>query len=173
MPFFRRNEFPGTIKSRRGKAVCWKTFQTKPHSPLFINQLSSLKNFFVKQKKIQINQDVTTRSWQPTTLIIKFLRDYLLSLQAYIRKYLKLPLLIIVKNFVRQLLFQPAEWEKDWNNLSKEVYIECDFYGKEISLGVKLPNFFAYDELKQIKIINPFQLRFWTRSFGKIIYSTI
>nr|YP_009258627.1 hypothetical chloroplast RF1 [Cosmarium botrytis]ANI25634.1 hypothetical chloroplast RF1 [Cosmarium botrytis] len=167
MPFFRRNEFPGTITSRRGKAVCWNTFQKKPHSPLFINHLSLLKNLFAKQKKIQINQDVPTRSWQPTSRLFQFLRDYLLSLQAYIRKYLKLPFLIIVKNFVRQLFFQPAEWEKDWTNLSKEVYVECDFYGKAVSIGVKLPNFFANDEPKQIKIINPFQLRFWTRSMSE------
>lgn len=167
MPFFRRNEFPGTITSRRGKAVCWNTFQKKPHSPLFINHLSLLKNFFAKQKKIQINQDVPTRSWQPTSRLFQFLRDYLLSLQAYIRKYFKLPFLIIVKNFVRQLFFQPAEWEKDWTNLSKEVYVECDFYGKAVSMGVKLPNFFANDEPKQIKIINPFQLRFWTRSLSE------
>ena len=165
MPFFRRNEFPGTITSRRGKAVCWNTFQKKPHSPLFINHLNLLKNFFVKNKKLQINQDVPTKSWQPTSRLFQFLRDYLLSLQAYIRKYLKLPVLIIVKNVVRQLFFQPTEWEKDWNNLAKEVYVECDFYGKAISIGVKLPNFFANDEPKQIKIINPFQLRFWTRSF--------
>jgi len=167
MPFFRRNEFPGTITSRRGKAVCWNAFQKKPHSPLFINHLNLLKNFFVKRKKIQINQDVPTRSWQPTVKLFQFLRDYLLSLQAYIRKNLKLPFLIIIKNFVRQLFFQPTEWEKDWNNLAKEVYVECDLYGKAVSIGVKLPNLFANDEPKQIKIINPFQLRFWTRSFSE------
>jgi hypothetical protein len=165
MPFFRRNEFPGTITSRRGKAVCWNTFQKKPHSPLFLNHLNLLNNFFVKRKKIQINQDVPTRSWQPTVKLFQFLRDYLLSLQAYIRKNLKLPFLIIIKNFVRQLFFQPTEWEKDWNNLAKEIYVECDLYGKAVSIGVKLPNLFANDEPKQIKIINPFQLRFWTRSF--------
>jgi hypothetical protein len=164
MPFYRRNEFPGTITSRRGKAVCWNTFQKKPHSPLFVNHLTLLKNFFAKRKKIQINQEVPARSWQPTSRLFQFLRDYLLSLQAYIRKYVKLPLLIILKNLVRQLFFQPAEWEKDWTNLSKEMYIECDFYGKAVSMGVKLPNFLANDEPKQIKIINPFQLRFWTRS---------
>nr|YP_636377.1 hypothetical chloroplast RF1 [Staurastrum punctulatum]Q32RZ9.1 RecName: Full=Protein TIC 214; AltName: Full=Translocon at the inner envelope membrane of chloroplasts 214; Short=AtTIC214 [Staurastrum punctulatum]AAX45762.1 hypothetical chloroplast RF1 [Staurastrum punctulatum] len=167
MPFFRRNEFPGTITSRRGKAVCWNTFQKKPHSPLFIHHLNLLKNFFAKRKKIQINQDVPTKSWQSTSKLFQFLRDYLLSLQAYIRKYLKLPFLIIIKNFIRQLFFQPAEWEKDWTNLSKEVYVQCDFYGKAGSVGVKLPNFFANDEPKQIKIVNPFELRFWTRSFSE------
>jgi hypothetical protein len=167
MPFYRRNEFPGTITSRRGKAVCWNTFQKKPHSPLFVNNLTLLKNFFAKRKKIQINQEVPARSWQPTSRLFQFLRDYLLSLQAYIRKYVKLPLLIIFKNIVRQLFFQPAEWEKDWTNFSKEMYIECDFYGKAVSMGVKLPNFLANDEPKQIKIINPFQLRFWTRSTTK------
>ena len=167
MPFFRRNEFPGTITSRRGKAVCWNTFQKKPHAPLFVNHLNLLKNFFTKRKKIQINQDVPTRSWQPTSRLFQFLRDYLLSLQAYIRKYLKLPFLIILKNITRQLFFQPTEWEKDWTELSKEMYVECDFYGKAVSMGVKLPNFFAIGEPKQIKIINPFQLRFWTHSISQ------
>ena len=169
MPFFRRNEFPGTITSRRGKAVCWNTFQKKPYSPLFVNHLNLLKNFFSKRKKIQNLADLNgpTRSWQPTSRLFQFLRDYLLSLQAYIRKYFKLPILIIIKNFGRQLFLQPAEWEKDWTNLSKEVYVQCDFYGKADSIGVKLPKFFSKEEPKQIKIINPFQLRFWTRSFSE------
>lgn len=167
MPFFRRNEFPGTLISRRGKAVGWNVFQKKPHAPFFVNQLNLLKNFFEKRKKIQITQDVTFRSWQPKSKLFQILRDYLLSLQAYIRKYIKLPSLIILKNLTRQLFLQNPEWEKDWTNLSKEVYVECDMYGKAISVGVKLPNFFYHNDIKQIKIVNPFQLRFWTRSILK------
>jgi hypothetical protein len=60
-------------------------------------------------------------------------------------KYLKLPVfIVIVKNVVRQLFFQPTEWEKDWNNLAKkEVYVECELDGKAISRGVKLRKFFC------------------------------
>jgi len=110
---------------------------------------------------------VPFRSQQSKSRLFSFLRDYVLSAQAYLRKYLKLPFLIIVKNITRQLFFQNPEWEKDWADLSKEVYVECDLYGKPISIGVKLPNFLSMGETKQIKILNPFQLRFWTRSIPK------
>ena len=169
MPFFRRNEFPGTIRARRGKAVCWQFFQTRPHSPFFINRLNLLKSFFAKRKKIQGHQDLPTkylnsslRSFQNQNL-----REFLLYFQAQIRKYFTLPSLIILKNLTRQLFFQPAEWEKDWNALSTEIYVECDFYGKPVSIGVKLPSYFTPAEPTQIKIINPFELRFWTRSLSK------
>lgn len=166
-PIFRRNEVPGTTISRRGKAVFCNLFEKKPHAPFFLTQLKFLKNYFAGRKKIEINQDVPFRSQQSKSRLFSFLRDYLLSAQAYLRKYLKLPFLIIVKNITRQFLFQNPEWEKDWTDLSKEVYIECDLYGKPISIGVKLPNFFYIGETKQIKILNPFQLRFWTRSIPK------
>jgi hypothetical protein len=169
MPFFRRNEFPGTIRARRGKAVCWNFFQTRPHAPFFINKLDLLKNFFAKRKTIQSHQDLPTkylksslRSFQNQNL-----REFLLYFQAQIRKYFTLPSLIILKNLTRQLFFQPAEWEKDWKNLSKEIYVECDFSGKPVSIGVKLPSYFTPAEPTQIKILNPFELRFWTRSISE------
>lgn len=168
-PFFRRHEFPGTIIARRTKALCWNAFQKKPHAPFFLDNNSLLKNSFLKKKKLQANQDTAIRQGQLTSKLFQYLRDYILSLQAYIRKYIKLPLLILLKNLVRQLFLQSPEWEKDWKELSQEIYIDCNFYGKAGSVGVKLPNFFTSDGLKQIKIIKPFQLRFWTRGNKSVI----
>ena len=163
-PFFRRHEFPGTIIARRTKALCWNGFQKKPHSPFFLEKNTLLKKSFLKKEKLQAKQGTVIRQGQLTSRLFQYLRDYILSLQAYIRKYIKLPLLIFLKNIARQLCLQSPEWEKDWKELSEEIYIDCNFYGKAGSVGVKLPNFFTSDGMKQIKIIKPFQLRFWTRS---------
>jgi len=45
---------------------------------------------------------------------------------------------------------------KDWTDLSKEIYVECNVYGDTVSMGVKLTNLLTHTETKQIKIINPF-----------------
>jgi hypothetical protein len=163
---FGRLDFPGTQRARRRKALSWDIFQNRVHAPFFLNDTTSIKNFFfvTKKKFYQINQNVTIGKWQWKGKIFQFLRGALLSIQAYIRKYIKLPLLIIVKNLSRQLLFYPSEWEKDWNDFSQEIYVDCDFNGNEVSIGVRFPNFFHNQGPKQIKILQPFQLRFWTRS---------
>jgi hypothetical protein len=170
MPYFRSNEFPGTIIARRGKAVYWNISQTTPHAPFFLNKLNLLKKFFPKreqiQTEIQSNQAAAKRLMEDLQQFPD-LRAYILYLQAHIRRYLTLPILIIFKNFTRQLLFLPAEWEKDWKNLSRELYIECDMYGTSVSIGLKFPDIIGPHEIKQIKIINPFRLRFWTRSISE------
>jgi hypothetical protein len=162
--FFRFTIFPELQLGRKCKALAWNIFQKKAHAPFFLNQLSLLKNFFAKKNK-PIQYERIIAQWQPIGKPYPFIRGIFLSFQAYIRKYLTLPFLIVLKNSIRQLLFQSAEWEKDWTNLSKEQYIDCDYYGKALYIGVKFPNFYSNEIGKQIKIVKPFELRFWTRSY--------
>lgn len=95
--YFRHVVLPGSIFGRKCKALAWNMFQKKAHAPLFLNKLNLLKTFFASKKKIQINEESTMVQWQPTGRPFPFLRGSFLSLQAYIRKYIKLPFLIILK----------------------------------------------------------------------------
>jgi hypothetical protein len=86
-------------------------------------------------------------------------RSWLLLIQSYFRKYLILPILIISKNIIRMILFQIPEWNEDWNDWNKEIYIKCTYDGTEVS-EKELPEQWLRDGL-QIKIIYPFSLKPW------------
>lgn len=86
-------------------------------------------------------------------------RSWLLLIQSYFRKYLVLPILIISKNIIRLILFQTPEWNEDWNDWNKEIYIKCTYDGTEVS-EKELPEQWLRDGL-QIKIIYPFSLKPW------------
>ena len=61
-------------------------------------------------------------------------RNLNLQLQAYIRKYLKIPVLIVLKNSARWFLFQPSEWENDWSEFKQERYINKNALLMEVFL---------------------------------------
>lgn len=96
-------------------------------------------------------------------------RSYTLRLQALWRKYIKLPIFILVKNSVRAILLQPSEWEYDWGQWRKEQYIYCDLEGKPY---VDLKKFNLMDKefiqtltmSLQIQIKSPFHITPWTNS---------
>nr|YP_010516325.1 hypothetical protein Ycf1 [Striga asiatica]YP_010516343.1 hypothetical protein Ycf1 [Striga asiatica]UXL88485.1 hypothetical protein Ycf1 [Striga asiatica]UXL88503.1 hypothetical protein Ycf1 [Striga asiatica] len=86
------------------------------------------------------------------------IRSGLLCFQCLFRMY-GVPLLIIAKNFVRLLLFQPSELYEDFEEFKKEQYVLCSFYG----LPFEDERAFLsslYDGI-QIQIIMPFHLRPW------------
>nr|YP_009667785.1 Ycf1 [Schistochila macrodonta]QCW58560.1 Ycf1 [Schistochila macrodonta] len=86
-------------------------------------------------------------------------RSWLLIIQSHVRKYFALPLLIILKNVSRFLLFQNTEWNQDWSEWNKEIHIRCTYDGTEVS-EKELPEQWLRDGL-QIKIIYPFHLKPW------------
>nr|AOV84671.1 conserved hypothetical protein Ycf1 [Actinostachys pennula] len=96
-------------------------------------------------------------------------RGLLLVLQSNFRRYVKLPLLIILKNIGRILCFQVPEWGEDRIDLCRESHVICSYDGEEFS-----EDRFPGRRLKegvQIKILFPFQLKPWhrkgRRSFNK------
>nr|BEI32611.1 Component of TIC complex [Weissia exserta] len=137
--------------------------------------LISLKNIFKnpieKQKKIRFfstKKNLSIKKTKADRLAIanrwdfplaQWGRSWLLIIQSYFRKYLVLPILIILKNIIRLILFQAPEWGEDWNDWNKEIYIKCTYDGTEVS-EKELPEQWLRDGL-QIKIIYPFSLKPW------------
>nr|YP_010376815.1 hypothetical protein RF1 [Adiantum malesianum]UPV69579.1 hypothetical protein RF1 [Adiantum malesianum] len=86
-------------------------------------------------------------------------RGYMLVFQSRFRKFLKLPVLIVMKNIGRILLRQNPEWKKDWTKWGKEIHINCTFDGEEFSQDELPPRWLR--EGIQIKIVYPFRLKPW------------
>nr|YP_010377658.1 conserved hypothetical protein ycf1 [Diplopterygium chinense]QYC93020.1 conserved hypothetical protein ycf1 [Diplopterygium chinense] len=86
-------------------------------------------------------------------------RGLLLLLQSILRKYVKLPVLVTLKNIGRISFLQAPEWDEDWNEWRKESYIRCTYDGEEFP-DTHLPSRWLREGL-QIKILYPFQLKPW------------
>nr|YP_010829007.1 Ycf1 protein [Silene olgiana]YP_010829023.1 hypothetical chloroplast RF19 [Silene olgiana]WFF47122.1 Ycf1 protein [Silene olgiana]WFF47138.1 hypothetical chloroplast RF19 [Silene olgiana] len=89
-------------------------------------------------------------------------RSLLLVTQSILRKYIRLPLLIIAKNIVLKLFFNRSEWSEDWEDWKKEIHIKCTYGGLHVS-EKHFPDNWLEDGL-QIKILFPFYLKPWRRS---------
>nr|YP_010428262.1 hypothetical protein RF1 [Prosopanche panguanensis]USN93711.1 hypothetical protein RF1 [Prosopanche panguanensis] len=98
-------------------------------------------------------------AWDSTYGIVNIFRTCCLISQLYIRIWIKIPFLIIVKTIVRLVLFQPFEYNKDMFYFNKEQYIMCTYNGIEL-VENKLPEDWMSEGI-QIKIVNPFRLRPW------------
>ena len=95
-------------------------------------------------------------------LFAQAIRSLLLLTHMILRKYILFPSLIIAKNLVRRLLFQPTEWSQDFKDLKKEMYIKCNYNGAQLS-ETEFPTNWLIEGL-QIKIQSPFYLKPWHRS---------
>lgn len=187
-PDFRRELIKGSMRSRRRKVLVWKLFQEKAHSPFFLRLLEiptlsqpSVKGF-IDSERLTINseqetnrefkQQLSASSSLKNGQVIRSLisarldvssihtgRSLLLVLQSNLRKYVKLPILITLKNFVRIFLFQVPEWNEDWSECHKESHINCTYDGEEFS-DTDLPARWLKEGL-QIKIVHPFRLKPW------------
>nr|QXO90707.1 hypothetical protein Ycf1 [Pyrrosia assimilis] len=91
-------------------------------------------------------------------------RGYMLVFQSRFRKFIKLPILIILKSIGRILIRQNSEWNKDWTKWKKEIHINCTFDGEEFSQDELPPRWLR--EGIQIKVVYPFRLKPW-HSAGK------
>jgi Ycf1 len=171
---FVRNLLPGAIRARRRKSLAWNIYQNRPHAPIFLHAINSLK---ITERIIEhpdnklVLRRNTKNEIQNTTNILKsrwnfpiahFFRGIALCSQAYIRKYIKIPLFILVKNISRKLLLLPTEWQEDWADLSQEIYVDCDYDGNDLYVGVKFPNISEFQG-KQVKILRPFPFKYSKR----------
>ena len=181
---FRRKLVKGSMRARRRKSLIWNILQLKTHSPFFLRinekhlpfqfslnklNLISIKKLLKKEKKqIIIKNNISIKKTKADRLAIanrwdfplaQWGRSWLLIIQSYFRKYVVLPVLIIFKSIIRLILFQTSEWNEDWNDWNKEIYIKCTYDGTEVS-EKELPEQWLRDGL-QIKIIYPFNLKPW------------
>nr|YP_009771954.1 hypothetical chloroplast RF1 [Havardia acatlensis]YP_009771974.1 hypothetical chloroplast RF1 [Havardia acatlensis]QIT02739.1 hypothetical chloroplast RF1 [Havardia acatlensis]QIT02759.1 hypothetical chloroplast RF1 [Havardia acatlensis] len=96
----------------------------------------------------------------------QIIRGLLLVAHWIIRKYIRLPLLIITKNIVRILLFQSPEWSKDFKDWNREMYIKCTYNGVPLS-ETEFPKDWLTEGI-QIKVLFPFRLKPWHRYRSKL-----
>lgn len=185
---FRRRLIKGSMRPRRRKILVWKLFQEKAHSPFFLRLMetptlfqSSTREFINSERlitdaeqetNVQFEQELSSSSSLKnieglhSSIAARFDtgpihtgRGLLLVLQSNLRKYVKLPILITLKNFGRIFLFQVPEWNEDWNEWHKESHINCTYDGEEFS-DTELPGRWLKEGL-QIKIVHPFELKPW------------
>lgn len=180
---FRRKLVKGSMRARRRKTLIWKIFQIKINSPFFLrimdkptfiriysnehNSESTVRNILLRKKekisflkKTKADRLAIANRWDFP--LAQWGRSWLLLIQSYVRKYFVIPLLIILKNISRLVLFQNPEWNQDWLEWNKEIHIRCTYDGTEVSER-ELPEQWLRDGL-QIKIIYPFHLKPWHNS---------
>nr|YP_010495740.1 Ycf1 protein [Lactuca tetrantha]UWM99208.1 Ycf1 protein [Lactuca tetrantha] len=184
-PDFRRSVIKGSMRAQRRKLVIWGPYQGNPHSPLFLEKkqdfpftISDLIKLFFnikdrlgKKSEFEIlnkqsppkrnNQEDVMEFWETIPHGHKT-RGILLLAQSTFRKYIKLPLLIISKNIVRILLRQSPEWDEDFQDWNREIYLKCSSNGLQFS-KTKFPKNWLSRGF-QIKILYPFHLKPWHRS---------
>nr|YP_010471581.1 hypothetical protein RF1 [Gastrodia peichatieniana]UVG40939.1 hypothetical protein RF1 [Gastrodia peichatieniana] len=184
---FRRNLIKGSMRAQRRKIVIWDLFQVNAQSPLFLDRLTNslindiIINQFIgikkvkklpykleKEHKYKDDQIEIKENWD-NPLFNQVIRSLMLVIQSYFRKYILLPLLIIVKNILRVLFFKIPEWEKDFKEWSKEMHIKCTYNGVQLS-ETEFPEDWLIDGI-QIKIIYPFCLKIFRKD--KAIYHNI
>nr|YP_009948552.1 hypothetical chloroplast RF19 [Berchemia lineata]QOH97733.1 hypothetical chloroplast RF19 [Berchemia lineata]WRM54044.1 hypothetical chloroplast RF1 [Phyllanthus cochinchinensis] len=95
-------------------------------------------------------------------IFAQVIRGCVLVTQSNIRKFIQLPLLIIVKNIIRMLLFQFPEWSEDFKDWNREMHVKCTYNGVPLS-ETEFPKNWLTDGI-QIKILFPFRLKPWHRS---------
>nr|YP_009897948.1 Ycf1.2 [Lepidium echinatum]QKK44669.1 Ycf1.2 [Lepidium echinatum] len=185
---FRREIIKGSMRSQRRKTVIWGFLQAKVHSPLFFDRIDKLFFFsfdiwrlkkkilrhfmWKKKKKIDKNEEEQSKieekkrleiaeTWD-SFLFSQIIRSFLLLTQSILRKYILLPLLIIIKNSVRILLLQVAEWSEDLKDWKREIHVKCTYTGVQLS-ETEFPRNWLTDGI-QIKILFPFYLKPWHKS---------
>nr|YP_009455467.1 hypothetical protein RF1 [Adenolobus garipensis]AUG83463.1 hypothetical protein RF1 [Adenolobus garipensis] len=108
-----------------------------------------------KREKTRIE---IAEAWD-SIIFAQVIRGSLLVTQSIIRKYIRLPLLIITKNIVRMLLFQVPEWLEDFKDWKREMHIKCTYNGVQLS-ETEFPKKWLTDGI-HIKILFPFRLKPW------------
>nr|QFQ42145.1 hypothetical chloroplast RF1 [Phyllagathis latisepala] len=116
------------------------------------------KEEYKRQEKVRIE---IAEAWD-NILFAQIIRGSLLVIQSFLRKYILLLSLIIVKNTVRILVFQFPEWSEDFKDWKKEMHIKCTYNGVPLS-ETEFPKNWLINGI-QIKILFPFFFKPWHKS---------
>ena len=102
---------------------------------------------------------------------IHSIRGPVLVFQGLFRKFIKLPLAIIIKSILRLLLLQSSEWFDDWKDWDREKHVYCLYSGEtleenEISAQIYEIGWFGLhktwlDHGIQVRIVFPCDLVPW------------
>nr|YP_009389721.1 ycf1 protein [Silene wilfordii]YP_009389733.1 ycf1 protein [Silene wilfordii]ANG08150.1 ycf1 protein [Silene wilfordii]ANG08162.1 ycf1 protein [Silene wilfordii] len=187
---FNRDLIKGSMRAQRRKIVIWELLQAHTHSPLFLDRIEHwvfrdikrlirlieriLKKKIEKKSEFQISDYSTEDEKSKEEIRLEIaetwenfpygpeLRGLTLVTQSILRKYIRLPLLIIAKNIGRQFLFQRPEWSEDFEEWKKEKHFRCTYNGVPLS-ETAFPEDWLTEGI-QIKIVFPFCLKPWHRS---------
>ena len=137
-------------------------FKTSDYTKKEITEKEKQKEFEKEdeQRKEQIQIEIA-EVWD-TIPFAQGIRGLMLVTQSILRKYIRLPLLIIAKNMGRLLLLQLPEWSEDFKEWNREMHVKCTYNGVPLS-ETEFPKNWLTDGI-QIKIIFPFCLKPWHRS---------
>nr|UTM95262.1 Ycf1 protein [Poilannammia sp. 838] len=116
------------------------------------------KEEYKRQEKVRIE---IAEAWD-NILFAQIIRGSLLVIQSFLRKYILLLSLIIVKNTVRILVFQFPEWSEDFKDWKKEMHIKCTYNGVPLS-ETEFPKNWLINGI-QIKILFPFFFKPWHKA---------
>nr|AFM83351.1 hypothetical chloroplast RF19 [Kingia australis] len=114
-----------------------------------------------EEKKEENERIAISETWD-NIIFAQAIRGSMLVTQSFLRKYIILPSLIIVKNIGRMLLFQFPEWYEDLKEWNREMHVKCTYNGVQLS-ETEFPQNWLTDGI-QIKILFPFCLKPWRRS---------
>nr|YP_009898375.1 Ycf1.2 [Matthiola alyssifolia]QKK45183.1 Ycf1.2 [Matthiola alyssifolia] len=115
-----------------------------------------------EKKKIEEKRRLEIAETWESSPSAQALRGSILVTHSILRKYIILPLLIIIKNSVRILLFQLPEWSEDLKDWKREMHIKCTYNGVPLS-EKEFPRNWLTEGI-QIKILFPFYLKPWHKS---------
>nr|YP_009427944.1 hypothetical chloroplast RF1 [Kingdonia uniflora]YP_009427951.1 hypothetical chloroplast RF1 [Kingdonia uniflora]ASV47820.1 hypothetical chloroplast RF1 [Kingdonia uniflora]ASV47827.1 hypothetical chloroplast RF1 [Kingdonia uniflora] len=178
--FFQANVQSPLFSDRGDKSFffsLWNEFETSGiGSLLFRNWMQKSTEFKTEEQqakkakkkdqkeeaKREEDQRVKIAATWETIIHAQAVRGCMLITQSFLRKYIVLPSLIIVKNIVRMLFFQSPEWYKDWEKWNKETHIKCTYSGVQLS-ETEFPQDWLTEGI-QIKILFPLHLKPWHSS---------
>ena len=145
-PSLNRGLVLDTVLNRRRKIFMLKNRDKRARTPLLFRFQQRSLNIGLTPTAIKKSSFAKATSgqqkalWQPTKKsnveyiggIMQRVRGPILIAQVYIRRYIKLPLLIALKNCGRFLLLQKTEFYEDFKDWSNEVYVYCEYDGSNI-----------------------------------------
>nr|QKV47993.1 hypothetical protein RF1 [Oreorchis patens] len=123
-----------------------------------------------EEKKYKKEQTRISEAWD-VFIFTQVIRSLMLVTQAFLRKYIILPSLIIAKNIFRMLLFQIPEWGEDFKEWNREMHIKCTYNGVQLS-EKEFPQGWLINGI-QIKILYPFCLKPWRKYKARSHYIDI
>uniref|UniRef100_A0AAU6W8T8 Protein TIC 214 n=1 Tax=Coelogyne cootesii TaxID=2511900 RepID=A0AAU6W8T8_9ASPA len=115
-----------------------------------------------KEEKEYKNEQIEISEVWDALILTQVIRSLILVTQSFLRKYIILPSLIIVKNLFHMLLFKSNEWDEDFKEWDRETHIKCTYNGVQLS-EKEFPQDWLIDGI-QIKILYPFCLKPWRKS---------
>lgn len=164
-PFFFSFDIWGLVKKILRNLMC-KNEKKKIYNSNFTEEKKKKIQKKEEEKKEKYKREERRRieiaeAWD-SLVFAQILRGSLLVTQSILRKYIILPLLIIIKNIVRILLFQFPEWSEDLKDWKRERHVKCTYNGVQLS-EKEFPRNWLTDGI-QIKILFPFCLKPWHKS---------